>query len=839
MPSTQHNVQCIDAQRVANVSPELNGGILLNVTGTVVVGDGDLRIFTQSIMLMEIEHMRTVELLAAKAANWGLPNDEEIDGPSDDRCTSQLLAETLDSVRKREKELIEQQYHPDVNAIRSNAKTLHELQGRIETVKNTMKELQEAYQSVSSRTSSLHDACDRALAQQNALSTGSDMIKTNLYYFKKADAIMKKLSVAKLMVTGQSFAAILASIDECLSFLRSHPEYKESATYVAKFEQCLSRALTWVRIGVLADLESCFNDVKDRQAQLNIDYEKIGRSGADEDTFALLYGVFASKASSIKGAISVVEQRFWNVPEFEEMLAECQFAYFAKRNLLLAPILESTLANLSAINANSTCRLTRDACTFMLRTCDDEYRLYRQFFVTKNIGIGRTDGGHDGRMSPAASTIASVFKFDQQPTNVHPFETFTEQICRLLYDMLRPRIVHNPHLETLAELCNMIKVEMIENRCSLQMVATILGDDAESSSALNPRAGFVSVMGELVGDIAERIVHRAGLYALNDIGSYRPAPGDIAYPDMLKMMRKIEQEQLEKSAEEKPQVATAIDQHCLWYPTVRRTVLCLSKIFPCLDVGVFHSLAREMLACCIESLEVAANAIQTTPPAKGGWSKTLDSNLFVVKHLLILREQTAPYRHNVLRADALPTKDFSLDFSKFAHVLFDSKTKWFELSSHNTLLELITTVPIEVREEDGDSRRVLDQKLRSASLQLAHEASQIMIGKLAQWVDMAEDEMLKEGFKLESYPQLSANHLKDLSSEAYKNVGSKFVEIREAYSLYIGVAETEAILLSPVRKRVIDVFTRANAFATKCYDEEQRAVAALPNVQQLILLLNK
>uniref|UniRef100_A0A8R1ECZ2 Component of oligomeric Golgi complex 3 n=1 Tax=Caenorhabditis japonica TaxID=281687 RepID=A0A8R1ECZ2_CAEJA len=104
-----------------------------------------------------------------------------------------------------------------------------------------MSELREAYESVSSRTCSLHDACDRALAEQTALSTGSQLIKTNLYYFKQAEVIMKKLSVAKLMVTGQSFAAILVSIDDCLTYLRAHPEYKESEVYIAKFEQCLSR----------------------------------------------------------------------------------------------------------------------------------------------------------------------------------------------------------------------------------------------------------------------------------------------------------------------------------------------------------------------------------------------------------------------------------------------------------------------------------------------------------------------------------------------------------------------------------------------------------------------
>lgn len=791
--------------------------------------------------------MRTVEILAAKASTWGLPDaskEPEVETETEDDV--ELISKALENVKKREKELVEQQFPPEVNAILSNMKKFRVLEQQIGVSRDTMKELREAYESVSSRTCSLHDACDRALAEQTSLSTGSQLIKTNLYYFKQADAIMKKLSVAKLMVTGHSFAAILVSIDECLTYLRAHPEYKESEAYIAKFEQCLSRAMTWVRVAVLADLDSCFNDVKDRQAQLEADYEKIGRSGQEEDTFALLYGVFASKAAVVKASINVVEQRFSTVPEFEEMLAECQYAYFAKRHLLLGPILESTLSNLSSTHAESTCRLTRDACTFMLRTCDDEYRLYRQFFVTRNNNDDRKVS-MDGRISPAMSTITSVFTSVQSPQQVHPFETFSEQMCRTLYDMLRPRIVHNPHLETLAELCTMIKVEMIENRCSLQMVASILGDDASDDpnvSGLNPRAGFVAVMSELVGDIAERIVHRAGLYAQNDIGAYRPAAGDIAYPQMLQMIRKIESEQKEKEqngGDEKNGVATAIDQHCLWYPTVRRTVMCLSKIFPCLDIGVFHSLARDMLFACIESLQTAATAILSTPAPAKGWSKKLDAHLFVVKHLLILREQTAPYRQNVLssRSDALNTKDFSIDFSKFTNVLFDSNSKWFELSTNNTLLELITTVPIEMREHEGDSRRVLDQQLRAATFRLAHEVSQLMVGALAEWIDQAEDERLQEGFELSKHPKLAAGILKDIAAQAYRNVGSKFVEIRDAYTLYIGVPETEAILLSPVRKRVIDVFTRVNSFASKTYDEESRAVAALPNVQQLVLMLNK
>jgi hypothetical protein len=37
-----------------------------------------------------------------------------------------------------------------------------------------------------------------------------------------------------------------------------------------------------------------------------------------------------------------------------------------------------------------------------------------------------------------------------------------EQLCGLLYDILRPHIIHINHLETMAELCFILRVEMID-----------------------------------------------------------------------------------------------------------------------------------------------------------------------------------------------------------------------------------------------------------------------------------------------------------------------------------------------------------------------------------------
>lgn len=40
----------------------------------------------------------------------------------------------------------------------------------------------------------------------------------------------------------------------------------------------------------------------------------------------------------------------------------------------------------------------------------------------------------------------------------------------------------------------------------------------------------------MLEDVQERLVYRANIYIRDDIRGYKPSPGDIAYPEKLKMM---------------------------------------------------------------------------------------------------------------------------------------------------------------------------------------------------------------------------------------------------------------------------------------------------------------
>lgn len=80
--------------------------------------------------------------------------------------------------------------------------------------------------------------------------------------------------------------------------------------------------------------------------------------------------------------------------------------------------------------------------------------------------------------------------------------------------------------------------------------------------------------------------------------------------------------------------SSAADLHGMWYPTVRRTLLCLSRLYRCVDTHIFQGVSSEAVHACVSSLAAAAALITAGPR---------HADLFTIKHLLILREQLAPF----------------------------------------------------------------------------------------------------------------------------------------------------------------------------------------------------
>ena len=52
------------------------------------------------------------------------------------------------------------------------------------------------------------------------------------------------------------------------------------------------------------------------------------------------------------------------------------------------------------------------------------------------------------------------------------------------------------------------------------------------------------------------------------------------------------------------QKESAMAEYSTWYPPVQKTLLCLSKLYTCVEHKVFAGLAQDAIAACTEAVQV-------------------------------------------------------------------------------------------------------------------------------------------------------------------------------------------------------------------------------------------
>lgn len=158
----------------------------------------------------------------------------------------------------------------------------------------------------------------------------------------------------------------------------------------------------------------------------------------------------------------------------------------------------------------------------------------------------------------------------------------------------------------------------------------------------------------------------------------------------------------------------------MWYPTVKRTLVCLSRLYFCLDRDTFQGLAQEALVICAKTVQSASELISA--------NKTpIDGLLFQIKHLLIIREQIAPFQVD------FTVKEMTLDFStvqKAAIDLIHHRNNIFTFGSNNALLEFLLEGTPKVKEYLVDSRKEIDKQLKQSCEAFILHVTQLLIGKL-------------------------------------------------------------------------------------------------------------
>ena len=448
--------------------------------------------------------------------------------------------------------------------------------GSVDAALLALNALNEEYVSVRQKTCALHNACETLLHEQTRLTDSAEAIHEKLSYFQELDAIRSRLKKPNLEVNSEQFLALLAKLDSCIEYMSNNTQFKDSAQFLIKFNNCLTQVLGQIKTHIMRSLESSTNNLLEKRPTNQKTYTGGENGGTlSDDAFTLYYGRFRSNAPKIKALVSLIEERADKAEPYRQVLIDIYTCYCHQREQLIGPGVYSSFNDLK--DGRDVCGLVRASCAFMLHVSQDEYQLFRHFFNNKTPIL----------------------------------DDMLQRLCQGLYDLLRPFIISIYHLETLSELCSILKLEMLDDH--------ILSNQAELKA-------FEVIVKQMLEDVQERLVYRTNIYIKTDILGFAPSSGDLAYPDKLIMMENIAKslEQAEPTVQsdtgalvevnlnpaDAPSISSSpsarnnrgptspADMHGMWYPTVRRVLVCLSKLYRCIGNTRF-----ELLVIKVEMLK--------------------------------------------------------------------------------------------------------------------------------------------------------------------------------------------------------------------------------------------
>ncbi|XP_058130062.1 conserved oligomeric Golgi complex subunit 3 isoform X1 [Anopheles ziemanni] len=729
--------------------------------------------------------------------------------------------------------------------LRSRAGECDHMLKEIDVSLESLGKLTQEFNFVSEKTSSLHEASESLLQDQTKLSDTGEEIRKRLKYFTQAESISQRLHNPTFSVSNDTFVDILNTIDDCIEYMRVNPTFSEASAYSVKYRTCLAKATQMMKTYVTNILSNATAQVmapKGSGAPKSLEaleQPKVGDRSA-EAAFALFYGKFQASSSRVQRITAMIEERLDRSPDYEQLLGELHQTYLTQRAAIMSTGVDQAIKDLAKKHKGDHCALVRSACAFMVHISQDEHRLFYQFFA-----------------KPSGQLIG-----------------YMEGLCTILYDTLRPYIIRIDHLETLAEICSILKVEMLDEH------VTYSPDSLEA---------FAKIVYQLLQDVQERIGFRAQNYLESDIRNYKPSAGDLAYPEKLEMMESIALSLQDNShhyhhnphqhlrrADSRSSITSGVsmdtsldataptaehtlkvrsgnspaDLHGMWYPTVRRTLVCLSRLYRCIDKSIFQSLSQQALTHCIHSVSSAAAQIAQS-------RTTIDGELFEIKHLLILREQIAPFRVD------FTAKETSLDFSKVrtaAYELLQKRKQLFSLGSNNALLEFLLDGTPQVREQLLDSRKDVDRQLKTVCETFIRDATKQLVGPVLTFIESAQGYVKNQpsagksgaagaasggavaqstGMALRMAPFAAPQQISSIIQECLRNIKSKLSGLQRSMQLYLANKDTEFILFRPIRNNIIGAFVKLEQILLlNAYTKDDLTIVSCPSAEQISVLLS-
>ncbi|KAI8090069.1 Sec34-like family-domain-containing protein [Gilbertella persicaria] len=639
----------------------------------------------------------------------------------------------------------------------------------LEATRQLFHESEKDYAFVDSRTRSVQTACETLLEEQDRLTQLADGLASRLAYFNQLEPIAKLFnSPGDDICLNSEFIPMLGKLDECIEYMQQHRDYRDSELYLMRFRQCMTRGITLIKMYVVSTIKTLGYDA---YKQVNAKETTIGKQ------LTMYYVKFKTMASTIKSLTTQVDKRHEH-KEYQSLYEDMLYAYFQTRQQLLSPLISKKIQQLNP-NDKDLLGFAKNGCAFMMSLCSDEFNLFYNFFHLS----GEQELYH-----------------------------YLDLLTSHLYDYLRPRIIHENDIGTLSELCNVFLMYVMQDENDF--VVGIIDDRNEVK--------FGHLIQNILEDTQARLVFRAQMFIQSDIQNYQTKPQDF---EIVRSKPKTEEDK-KTSVVLDPNVSTTAtlavtsedasdtqsiqsnrsnllsegnDSSSGWFPTLQKTLWLLSKLYRSVQTSVFEDLAQEAVSLCNDSLLKASETVLTL-------KSRLDSELFLIKNLLVLKEQLAPFEANLVHAGK------TLDFSHVTDSLSSFQQQKSLLFNPNALIGLAQRGMPRVVEVSLDSRREIDFQIKNVCEKFINNCVDSSVEPLTAFL-IKLSTILPPEISLQSseggdfsIQRLGQDNVHEAVDQFMEAVEERIRFVTRKLKEYVNDAKMEQILMKPIETSIIEQY---------------------------------
>eukprot|EP01026_Neomeris_dumetosa_P073437 TRINITY_DN7553_c0_g1_i7.p1 TRINITY_DN7553_c0_g1~~TRINITY_DN7553_c0_g1_i7.p1 ORF type:complete len:357 (-),score=56.46 TRINITY_DN7553_c0_g1_i7:300-1370(-) len=342
----------------------------------------------------------------------------------------------------------------------------------------------------------------------------------------------------------------------------------------------------------------------------------------------------------------------------------------------------------------------------------------------------------------------------------------------------------------------------------------------------------------IVADVQERLIYRTQAFIREEIAGYQPVFEDLDFPHKLEQLNEGQYDNSSNPPQGEIEIAkdegsnldngNSNKEYETWYPPVRHGLWLLSKLYRCMDKKIFGGLAQETVSACSVSIQHSSRMVARQ-------QGTLDGQLYLVRHLLILREQIAPFKAE------FSFTEIDLDFSHMRDYLRRivlGETSLFSLSQNNALIQLVGKGGPRVLENQVDSKKELDRVLKSSCEALIMTLTKLTVDPMLSFITkktavaaLAASATQRPSLKQHAFAD--PERVREMVDNVNEALLNKLPLAVAKMKLYLTSSSAINVLMKPIKSNIAEAHGQIAQLLQSEYTVEEVAGVQLMDPQKL------